>query len=50
MVTDGFSVSDFKSDLDEVISKGGWYCATYHGIETGWVITSTALLQRKWMR
>lgn len=43
MITDGFSVSDFKSDLDEAISKGGWYCATYHGIETGWVITGKAL-------
>ncbi len=43
MITDGFSVSDFKSDLNEAISKGGWYCATYHGIETGWVITGKAL-------
>jgi peptidoglycan/xylan/chitin deacetylase (PgdA/CDA1 family) len=42
MITDSFSVIDFKSDLDEAILKGGWYCATYHGIETGWVITSMA--------
>jgi hypothetical protein len=43
MITDGFSVANFKSDLDEAILKGGWYCPTYHGIETGWVITAKAL-------
>jgi peptidoglycan/xylan/chitin deacetylase (PgdA/CDA1 family) len=43
MITDGFSISDFASDVDEAIARGGWYCATYHGIETGWVITGKAL-------
>ncbi len=43
MVTDGFTVADFSSDLEEAILKSGWYCVTYHGIETGWVITSKAL-------
>jgi hypothetical protein len=43
MITDGFSVSDFSRDLQEAIATGGWYCPTYHGIESGWVITSKAL-------
>ncbi|MEJ7588900.1 MAG: hypothetical protein WKI04_15195 [Ferruginibacter sp.] len=43
MINDGFSVSDCSNDLDEAISKGGLYCATYHGIETGWVITGKVL-------
>jgi hypothetical protein len=43
MISDSFSVSDFRNDLNEAISKGGWYCATYHGIETGWIITGKTL-------
>jgi chitin deacetylase len=43
MMSDSFSVADFSNDLAEAIKKGGWYCATYHGIEAGWIITSKAL-------
>jgi hypothetical protein len=50
MITDGFSVSDFVSDSEEAIANGCWYCPTYHGIESGWVITSKALLLLTWMK
>ncbi len=43
MISEGFAASDFVSDLNEAISNRGWYCATYHGIEGGWIITSKAL-------
>ena len=43
MIGEGFTVEDFAGDLNKVITKGGWYCATYHGIGSGWIVTSTAL-------